>query len=219
MSKKTKKQEIDYKKIAIILLVVILVIILIAFIQNKIKNNKELKLDEFEKTAVYGYLEENVLDVFTLYQLSGKSEFDEIQIFQSKLKQALDQYFAGRTETSVKTDIILGMIDEKYVPESVDFHGILVSDYEFSPENDTFIKSIGAYPGMSNIETDINGTDYSNKKADIQKIEIQEKNKYKVTFNIIDNMMLENSIIDSSGEAIVLFKEGNIKIESCNINK
>lgn len=218
MNKKSKKQIVDYKKIAIIALVLMITIILVVLIINKTKKSKELKLDEFEKTAIYGYLEENVLDVFTLYQLSGKSEFNEIQLFQSKLKQALDQYFVGKSETSVETNTILGMIDEKYVPENVDFHGILVSDYEFNPEDDTFVKSPGAYANMSSIETDINNTDYLNKKANIQKIEKQEENKYNVTFNIVDNMTPENAIVNASGNAVILFKDGNITIESSNIN-
>lgn len=218
MNKKTKKQSNDYKIIAVIVAIIIIAIIILAIAISKTNKNKELKLDEFEKIAVYGYLEDNVLDVTTLYQKSGKSNFDEFQLFQAKLKQVLDEYFVGTTDNSVETSTILGLIDSKYVPENVDFHGILVSDYEFNSEKDTFVKAPGAYAGMGNIETEINNVEYSNKKATIQKIEKQEKNKYKVSFNIVDNMMTENNIIDSTGDAIINLKDGNIVIESCEIN-
>ena len=210
MEKKTNK-KINKTPIIIAVIIVLIIILVIVFV-NSSKKEKELKLDEFEKIAVYGYLEDSILDVETMYRLAGKTEYDELQVFQAKLKQALDTYFDKTSEDSVPTSTVLGQIEEKYVPEEVDFNGIVVSDYVYNPENDTFDKAEGTNPGMQDIEMEANTMDYSDKKADVQNI-VKEDDKYKVSFNINDN----NDIVEATGEAIITINDGKITIESCNI--
>lgn len=214
---KKSNKNLNVSKLAIVISIVILVIIIAIVIVNSSKN-KGLKLDEFEKIAIYNYLENDVLDVTTIYKNSGKLEYNDSQIFQAKLKQALDTYFASNSGKEVSTSEILGTIDSAYIPEYLDFHGIIVSDYEYNPEKDSFIKTPGANSNLAGIELSANNIDYSNKKTSIQKIEKTSDNKYKISFNIVD-AMVDNSSVEASGEAIVIVENNNLKIESCNINE
>ena len=110
------KKNLNYKRLAIILIILIF-IILIALFFGVFSKNKNLKLDDFEKISIYNYLEND-----------GKTGYNELQLFQSKLKQTLDIYFSEHSELEVSTSTILDLIDPSYIPESVDFHGIIVSD-------------------------------------------------------------------------------------------
>ena len=212
---KKLNKNLNISKLAIMLSVIVLVIIIALLIINSSKN-KSLVFDDFEKIAIYNYLENDVLDVTTLYKMSGKIDFNDTQIFQAKLKQALDSYFDNTSETEVPTYEIVEKIESVYVPENLDFHGIIVSDYIYNPENNSFKKSPGANANLSGIETSANAIDYSNKKTAIQKIEKISDNKYKISFNIIDSIV-ENSNVEASGETIILIENNNYKIESCNI--
>lgn len=211
-----KKLKIS-KKTIVIAIAILLVILAIILITN-LSKNKALNFDEFEKIAIYNYLENEVLDVTTIYKTSGKIEYNDSQIFQAKLKQSLDTYFANNSSSEVSTSEILGRIDSTYIPDSLDFHGIIVSDYQYNPENNSFRKSPGANSNLAGIELSANNLDYSNKKTSVQQIEKTSDNKYKVSFNIVDSMV-ENSTIEASGEAIILIENNNYKIESCNINE
>lgn len=214
---KNLRKKLDYKKVAIAVGILVFLVVLIILIVKQSTKNSELKLNDFEKVAIYNYLEDNLLDVETLYNLSGKTGYNELQLFQSKLKQALDTYFANHSESEVSTSTVVGLIDSKYVPEGVDFHGIVVSDYEYNPENDTFVKSIGANANISGIEAEINSLNYFDKKASVQKIEKTKDNKCKVTFNII-NTIIGNDSVEASGEAILSIKDNDLIIDSCTIN-
>ena len=211
-----KKFKIS-KKTIVIAIAILLVILAIILITN-LSKNKALNFDEFEKIAIYNYLEKEVLDVTTIYKTSGKIEYNDSQIFQAKLKQSLDTYFANNSSSEVSTSEILGTINSSYIPENIDFHGILVSDYQYNPENSSFRKSPGANSNLAGIELSANNIDYSNKKTSIQKIEKTSDNKYKISFNIVDSMV-ENSTVEASGEAIILIENNHYKIESCNINE
>lgn len=215
---KKSKSNLDYKRIAIIIGIIALIIILIIVIKNSSKTSNDLELDDFEKIAVYSYLEDNLLDVSTLYSLSGNSDYNDIQIFQAKLKQALDEYFSTSSDNEVSTSTILGLIDSQYIPSNVDFHGILVSDYEYDTENDTFVKSAGANANISGLEAEINTIDYSDKKADVQKIEKLSDNTFKVTFNIV-NSTVEDGIAEATGEVVLSIQDDELVIDSCTINE
>lgn len=214
---KGSSKKLDYKKIAIAVAILVFLIVMIVLIVKQSTKDSELKLNDFEKIAVYNYLEDDLLDVATLYQLSGKTDHNEMQIFQSKLKQALDTYFTSHSESEVSTSTIIGLIDSKYVPSNVDFHGIVVSDYEYNPEKDSFVKSIGANANISGIESEINSIDYSDKKASVQKIEKTKDNKCKVTFNIVSSIISSDSV-EATGEAILSIQDDDLKIDSCTIN-
>lgn len=214
---KIKKEKRRNKIIIIFLIIIVLVVIAGIYIISKRKVDHTLKYDDFEKTAIYGYLEDSVLDIYTIYQLSGKAEFNETQVFQARIKKALDTYFLDKKDTSVPTTTILEMIESKYIPKSVDFHGIIVSGYKFNPNENTFVKSEDSYANMQNIETKINDMDYINKKVCIQNIEREHNNSYKVKFNILKNNEIKDGFVENSGEAVLTLNDKSIVIDSCSL--
>ena len=214
-NQKKSKIKLDYKKIGIAFAIVVVLIFIIVLITN-LNNNKELKFDEFEKIAIYNYFENDLLNVESLYKLSGNSNYNELEIFQAQLKQALDNYFSNNSGNEVDSALILSSIEGEYIPDNMDFHGILISDYEYNFEKDTFVKSPGANPGLSYVESQAGGQDYSNQKTNIQKIEKIEDNKYKIYFNITDSVNTEN--IFNSGDVIIHIENNEFVIDSCSIN-
>lgn len=214
---KKSSKNLNQKKLIVALIAIILIIAIIFAIINAFSKDNALEFNDFEKAAIYGYLEDNILDMQNVYQISGSSQYNELQIFQANLKQALDSYFATSTDTSVSTSTILGMVNSSNLPSTVDFHGIVVSDYEYNPETDSFEKVPGANAGLAGIEASANTINYSDKKASVQKIEKTDDDKYKVSFNIV-NSMIDNGNVESTGEAIILLQDGELVLESCTLN-
>ena len=211
--KTNKLKKLNYKLISIIAIILIVIFIILAICLNK---DSKLKFNDFERISIYGYLENNVLDVFKLYQLSGKIEYNETEIFQGKLKQALDNYFANSSEKEVSTSTILGLIDSDFVPESLDFNGIIVSDYEYNSEKNVFVVSKGSYSNISGIESSANNIDFSENKTVVKSIEKSSGNTYKVVFDIIN--VIHNDTVEDSGEVIISVKDNTLNIDSCIIN-
>ena len=217
--KKKKNFKLDYKKLAIFVVIMVILIVSVVLIAMYVSKNHTLNFDTFEKVAIYSYLEDDLLDVATLYNLSGNSDYNEMQVFQSKLKQALDSYFASNSSANeVSTSEAMSLVDARYVPSGVDFHGIIVSDYTYNPENDTFIKTPGANANIAGIEAEVNSIDYSDKKAIVQNIEKTSDDKYKVIFNIV-NSMIDNPTPEATGEVILSIKDDELNIDSCTINE
>lgn len=217
--KKKKNFKLDYKKLAIFIVIMVILIVSVVLIAMYVSKNHTLNFDTFEKVAIYSYLEDDLLDVATLYNLSGNGDYNEMQVFQSKLKQALDSYFASNSSANeVSTSEAMSLVDSKYVPSGVDFHGIIVSDYTYNPENDTFTRTPGANANIAGIEAEVNSIDYSDKKASVQNIEKTSDDKYKVIFNIV-NSMIDNPTPEATGEAILSIKDDELNIDSCTINE
>ncbi len=217
--KKKKNFKLDYKKLAIFVVIMVILIVSVVLIAMYVSKNHTLNFDTFEKVAIYSYLEDDLLDVATLYNLSGNSDYNEMQVFQSKLKQALDSYFASNSSANeVSTSEAMSLVDSKYIPSGVDFHGIIVSDYTYNPENDTFTRTPGANANIAGIEAEVNSIDYSDKKASVQNIEKTSDDKYKVIFNIV-NSMIDNPTPEATGEAILSIKDDELNIDSCTINE
>ena len=214
---KKSSKNLNSQKVVIAIIGIIIIVAVIFAIINIFSKDKALEFNDFEKAAIYGYLEDTVLDIQKVYQLSGASQYNELQIFQANLKQALDSYFATSSDTSVPTSTILGMVNSNSIPASVDFHGIVVSDYEYNPETDSFEKAPGANANLAGIEADASSITYSDKKASVQKIEETEDHKYKVSFNVV-NSMIDDGTPEATGEAIILLQDGEIILESCTIN-
>lgn len=214
---KKSSKNLDSQKLIIALIAIIIIVVVIFAIIKIFSKDKALEFNDFEKAAIYGYLENTVLDMQEVYQLSGTSQYNELQIFQANLKQALDSYFATSSDTSVSTSTILGMINSNSIPTSVDFHGIVVSDYEYNPETDSFEKAPGANANLAGIEADASSITYSDKKASVQKIEETDDNKYKVSFNVV-NSMIDDEVVEATGEAIISLQDGELILESCTIN-
>ncbi len=218
--KKKKNFKFDHKKLAIFIIIMVVLIVSIVVIAVYLSKNHTLEFNDFERIAVYNYLEDDLLDVATLYDLAGKSEYNDIEIFQSKLKRALDSYFASNNSANeVSTSEIMSLVDSKYIPSGVDFHGIIVSDYTYNPENDTFEKTPGANSNIAGIEAGANSIDYSDKKAIVQTIEETSDDKYKVIFNIVDSMVIDNPTTEATGEVILSIKNNDFNIDSCTINE
>ena len=215
-----KVKKIDPKKVAIFIAIIVIIVVIIGVIiaHSNSSENNNLELGDFERISIYNYLESDVLDISDLYLLSGNSNYDNLQIFQAKLKQTLDSYFSEHSESEVPTSTILELIDSKFVPENLDFHGVLVSNYEFNPENDSFVKSEGANAQMAEIEAGITNVDYSNRKVSIQNIEKTADNQYKVSFNIV-NSMFEEETVEATGEAMLSINDNKINLDSCSINE
>ena len=217
--KKKKEFKWNPKKLAIFAVIMVILIVSIIRIAVYVGNNRNLNFDTFERIAIYSYLEDDLLDVSTLYNLSGNSDYNEMQVFQSKLKQALDSYFASNSSANeVSTSEAMSLVDARYVPSGVDFHGIIVSDYTYNPENDTFIKTPAANANIAGIEAEVNSIDYSDKKAVVQNIEKTSDDKYKVIFNIV-NSMIDNPTTEATGEVILSIKDDELNIDSCTINE
>lgn len=217
--KKKKNFKFDYKKLAIFIVIMVILIVSVVLIALYVSKNHTLNFNTFEKVAIYNYLEDDLLDVSTLYNLSGNSDYNVMQVFQSKLKQALDSYFASNSSANeVSTSEVMSLVDSKYVPSGVDFHGIIVSDYTYNPENDTFTRTPGANANIAGIEAEVNSIDYSDKKASVQSIEKTSDDKYKVIFNIV-NSMIDNPTPEATGEAILSIKDDELNIDSCTINE
>lgn len=214
---KKSSKNLNSQKVVIAIIAIIVIVAVIFAIINIFSKDKALELNDFEKAAIYGYLEDTVLDIQKVYQLSGASQYNELQIFQANLKQALDSYFATSSDTSVPTSTILGMVNSNSIPASLDFHGIVVSDYEYNPETDSFEKAPGANANLAGIEADASSITYSDKKASVQKIEETEDHKYKVSFNVV-NSMIDDETPEATGEAIILLQDGELILESCTIN-
>ena len=214
---KKSSKNLDSQKLIIALIGIIIIVVVICAIIKIFTKDKALEFNDFEKAAIYGYLENTVLDMQEVYQLSGTSQYNQLQIFQANLKQALDSYFATSSDTSVSTSTILGMINSNSIPTSVDFHGIVVSDYEYNPETDSFEKAPGANANLAGIEADASSITHSDKKASVQKIEETEDHKYKVSFNVV-NSMIDDGTPEATGEAIISLQDGDIILESCTIN-
>ena len=214
---KKSSKNLNSQKVVIAIIAIIVIVAVISTIINIFSKDKALEFNDFEKAAIYGYLEDTVLDIQKVYQLSGASQYNELQIFQANLKQALDSYFATSSDTSVPTSTILGMVNSNSIPASLDFHGIVVSDYEYNPETDSFEKAPGANANLAGIEADASSITYSDKKASVQKIEETEDHKYKVSFNVV-NSMIDDGTPEATGEAIISLQDGEIILESCTIN-
>ena len=214
---KKSSKNLNSQKIVFALVAIIIIVVIIFALVKIFSKDKTLEFNDFEKTAIYGYLEDTVLDMQEVYQLSGASQYNELQIFQSNLKQALDSYFATSSDTSVPTSTILGMIDSANRPSNVDFHGVVVSDYEYNPETDSFEKAPGANANLAGIEADANSINYLDKKASVQKIEETDDHKYKVSFNIV-NSIIGDEAVEATGEAIISLQDGELILESCTIN-
>ena len=151
-----------------IVFVVIVITILCIFL---LKSSSVLELSDFEKIAVYGYLED-YLSLDKLYLLSNKSSYDESQYLQSKVKQILDSHYEKSHDELIPTSIISDELSKNYgiSADSLDYHGILVSDFEFSPQDNAFIRVEGANSGVSSIENQVFMNENSDNKLSIKKI-------------------------------------------------
>lgn len=205
-----------YKLPVIIIVIVLIIVILLAIFLSNRKTEKELVLSDFEKIAIYNYLENDLLDMQTIYLKSNNSELNDVEMIQVQVQDALDNYFANNPNaTSVSTSVIYSILSNNYDIDSslVDFHGIVLSNYEYNPDTNEIVinNNSDVQPDMSlNAEFD----NLDNQQLDITKITELPDGQYKVYGNILDN----ESII-STAEIVLKLENDTIQIGECSIKE
>lgn len=182
-----KKNKILILTLAVI---IIIAICLIIFLSTKDSNTeKELVFSDFEKTAIYHYLEDDLLDMKTLYLKDNNNDLNDVEIIQVQVQDALDNYFTNNPNTtSVSVSEINSILSSEYNVDTslVDFHGLVLSNYEYNPETDEIMvngnsdtqPNMALYNEFANLE---------NQSLEITKITQLSENEYKVYGNILDN--------------------------------
>lgn len=205
-----------YKLPVIIIVIVLIIVILLAIFLSNRKTEKELELSDFEKIAIYNYLENDLLDMQTLYLKANNSNLNDVEMIQVQVQDALDNYFANNPNaTSVSTSVIYSILSNNYDIDSslVDFHGIVLSNYEYNPDTNEIVinNNSDVQPDMSlNAEFD----NLDNQKLDITKITELPDGQYKVYGNILDN----ESIV-STAEIVLKLENDTIQIGECSIKE
>ena len=201
--------------IILILVILIIVIFVVIFLLNR-QTEKELKLSDFEKIAIYNYLENDLLDMKTLYLNANNSDLNDVEMIQVQVQSALDDYFASNpSATSVSTSVIYSILSTDYNidPSLVDFHGIVLYNYEYNPETNEIVIN-----GNSDVQPDIalnaEFDNLDNQKLDITKITELPDGQYKVYGNILDN----ESIV-STAEILLKWENYTIQIGECSIKE
>lgn len=205
-----------YKLPVIIIVIVLIIVILLAIFLSNRKTEKELVLSDFEKIAIYNYLENDLLDMQTIYLKSNNSELNDVEMIQVQVQDALDNYFANNPNaTSVSTSVIYSILSNDYDIDSslVDFHGIVLSNYEYNPDTNEIVinNNSDVQPDMS-LNAEFANLD--NQQLDITKITELPDGQYKVYGNILDN----ESII-STAEIVLKLENDTIQIGECSIKE
>lgn len=205
-----------YKLPVIIIVIVLIIVILLAIFLSNRKTEKELELSDFEKIAIYNYLENDLLDMQTLYLKANNSNLNDVEMIQVQVQDALDNYFANNPNaTSVSTSVIYSILSNNYDIDSslVDFHGIVLSNYEYNPDTNEIVinNNSDVQPDMSlNAEFD----NLDNQQLDITKITELPDGQYKIYGNILDN----ESIV-STAEIVLKLENDTIQIGECSIKE
>ena len=206
-----KKYKIQ---ILIIVIILIITICLAVFLPSK-DTEQELQFSDFEKVAIYDYLENDLLDMQTLYLTANNSELNDVEMIQVQVQNALDNYFSNNpSATSVSVNEIYSILSNEYGIDTslVDFHGLVLSNYEYNPETDEIIIN-----GNTDIQPDttLNNefANLDNQKLEITKITQISDNQYKVYGNILDN----DSVI-STTEITLKLENDTLQIETCYIS-
>ena len=213
----TKEKLLENKKFLIIGGIIVFAIIVLVVIFLVLNSSKTLKLSKFEEIAVYGYLED-YLSPQELYYISGESSLDELQYLQLQVKKAIDSYAQEyQTDTVPVSSITSALSENKLLKDvNVDFHGIVVSNYEYSPEEDAYIRVEGANSGVAFIEGDIANDSNLNVTTKVKEIKELEKNKFTVYFDLVDS---SSDSVSDSGEVVLSINEedSSFNIDSCKI--
>lgn len=205
-----KKYKIVFITVALIIIIAICIII---FLSTRI-TEKELNLSDFEKIAIYNYLENDLLNMQTLYLKANNSDLNEIESLQVQVQDALDNYFSDNPNaTSVSVSEINSILSSEYNMDTslVDFHGLVLSNYEYNPETDEIVINADStiqandslYNEFANLE---------NQTLKITKITQISDKQYKVYGNI-----LENDDVISSAEITLTLENDTLTIEDCSI--
>ena len=200
--------------IIIVLIILVIAICLIAFLSGK-SSEKELDFSDFERVAIYNYFENDFLNVSDLYLKANNSNLNDVEILQVQVQDALDNYFSNNPDsTSISVSEINSILSDDYNIDTslVDFHGLVLSNYEYNPETDEITVNAN-----SNIQANNSlyneFQNYDNQSLEITQITQISDNQYKVYTNILDN----DSVI-STAEVILKLENDAFTIENCSIS-
>lgn len=203
-----------YKFIIITIVVIIIIGICITTFLSTRNSEKELDFSDFEKTAIYNYLENDVLDVKSLYLKANNDNLNEVELLQIQIQGALDTYFLDNPDyTSISVSDIYAILNSEYSIDTslIDFHGIVLSNYEYNSETDEIVVNTN-----NNVKPDIELIDkfsnFDSHSLDITKITQISDNQYKVYGNI-----LNNDIVVSTTEVTLKLDNNQFAIENCTI--
>ena len=214
--KKIKEKKLNKRNLFILCAIIGVIITGLLFLFLH-KQSKELNLSSFEKVAVSNYLED-YLSLDKLYLLSGKFSYNELQYTQAKIKETLDSYYNQNPSETIPASVIITQLENKYniSSDTLDFHGILISDYEYLPAEDAFKRVEGANKGMGDLENQVETTASKNGKTSIKTIEKKVKDSYIVYFDVV-SLDSEDNIIDS-GNVTIKVVDDNYELESCTFD-
>ena len=199
--------------IIIVLVILVIAIFLIAFLSSK-SGEKELNFSDFERVAIYNYFENDFLSVSDLYLKANTSNLNDVEILQVQVQNALDNYFSNNPDsTSISVSEINSILSADYNIDTslVDFHGLVLSNYEYNPETDEIIVNADSNVQANNSLYN-EFQNYDNQSLEITKITQLSDNQYKVYANILDN----DSVI-STAEVTLKLENDVFTIENCSI--
>ena len=205
------------KRILISILAILLIAVVIGLIIFFVTRNSEKKIDlkNFKKITIYNYLENDLLTVQKLYLADSNSNLNDVELLQVQIQSVLDSYFTDNPDaTSVSVQELYSLLEEQYKTDSssIDFHGLVLSNYEYNFETDMIEKSPNSnIVSNDNIYSQFVGAE--NQTLEITNITELPSGEYKVYGNILDG----ESVI-SSAEIILKVENGNISIQDCSIN-
>lgn len=208
-----KKYKIAIIIVSIVIIAIIATIIIISI--NK-KSEKDLKLSDFQRICIYNYLENNILDIQTLNLKSNNEGLNNVETIQVQVQSALNEYFTEHPDLqTVSVDEVYSILSNKYKIDTsmVDFHGLVLENYDFHPETNEIVKNSNQeFTPDYQLYNQFDKENLSAQKLKITKLTKLNDNEYKVYANITEN---ENLI--STTEVILNIENDELNIKSCSI--
>lgn len=168
-------KKLSKKKISIIFVVIAIIIIILSIVIGIFSNSK-LKLNEFEKVAVYNYLEDNFLDYDLLQNLTKESE-NEVIVENNKMYYAIERYLNKNNTNKIEKNTLREYYNNIFGEElksDIEAIDVFSNKYIYNFEDNTINK----------VE---NNDDV--KTQDLHKLEISDitvkDNNYIVNLNVI----------------------------------
>ncbi len=177
MKKETNKtKKIDIKKIIVLIILIVIIFLLIDFIftSNKLtKTTNNNQLSEFEKIALYDYIQNQFLDYNVLHKLDSSNEYSTYQEY-GKLEYAI-AYFMKNNNAQKATVGDIRDAYNKVFGENIDLqNNISTIDYEFNNEKQQYEKRKDIPNNETNYMMKIIEITQNNNDENIVKIDILE---------------------------------------------
>ena len=107
-----------------------------------------------------------------LHYLAGDTNIDELQYTQIYIKKSIDNYSKQNGVDVIPTSAIINDLSQNELinTSTLDFHGIAIPNYRYSPDQEAYIKQEGINSSLSFIDSNIIGISDYNEKTTITKI-------------------------------------------------